>query len=186
MQERTKEKIRSVSESILLAVGAVGLLSIASMAPNAVQLLKYLDPSKRKIKLYELNLNTRRLLDKKLIRKVQDGTHEFLEITEKGRFAIIKHQIEGLKNSKNSKWDKRYRVVIFDIAEYKRKVRDRLRNILRGFGFLCLQGSVWIYPYDCNEIIVLLKEYLKLDREIIYMTVDSIENDKWLRKNFDL
>ena len=51
----------------------------------------------------------------------------------------------------------KYRVIIFDISEMRRKDRDKLRRIIRGFGFICLQNSVWVYPYHCQEIIELLK-----------------------------
>ena len=58
--------------------------------------------------------------------------------------------------------------------------------MLRSFGFICLQNSVWVYPYECQEIIDLLKQYLELKEEALYMTVESIENDKWLKKEFEL
>ena len=77
-------------------------------------------------------------------------------------------------------------MIIFDISEMRRKDRDKLRRIIRGFGFICLQNSVWVYPYHCQEIIELLKKYLELKGEVIYMTVDSIENDDWLLKSFKL
>ena len=57
---------------------------------------------------------------------------------------------------------------------------------MRSFGFVCLQQSVWVYPYHCQEIIELLKQYLELNVEVIYMLVDLIEGDEWLKKEFQL
>jgi len=51
---------------------------------------------------------------------------------------------------------------------------------------VCLQQSVWVYPYHCQEIIELLKQYLELNVEVIYMLVDLIEGDEWLKKEFQL
>ncbi len=126
------------------------------------------------------------MLERGLLEIKEDEDYKYLEITEKGRNLLLKYQVESLAKYKPNKWDKKYRVVIFDISEQLRKMRDRLREILRSFGFVQLQASVWVYPYECKEIIDLLKQYLRLKGEVIYMTVDSIENDDWLRKNFEI
>lgn len=99
---------------------------------------------------------------------------------------LLKLELGGLAKNKPKKWDRKYRVVIFDIPEATRKVRDDLRRTIKGFGFICLQKSVWIYPYPCQDIIELLNKYLGIHGEMIYMTVDSIENDKWLKNIFNL
>ena len=188
MKEKTKEKIISISQTVLLVVGAAGFIATAAVAPNAIQLFKHFGPLKKdwKIKTYELNLNINRLIERGLIKIKEDRTHEFLEITDKGKRVLLKYKLEGLSKERPKNWDKKYRVVIFDIAEQNRKTRDKLRIMLRSFGFICLQGSVWVYPYHCEEIISLLKEYLHLGTQVVYMTVDSIENDRWLKKSFDL
>lgn len=185
MREETKEKVISISKDILLTVGILGLVPVAVLAGNSVQLLKPL-LKKRKIKLYDLNRNIKRLLKRDLLVIKENNNHRFLEVTKKGRELIWRYKLEGLIQNKPPRWDKKYRVIIFDISEIARKYRDKLRRIIRGFGFVCLQDSVWIYPYPCDEIIELLKKYLGLKEEVIYMTVDSIENDKWLKKIFHL
>ncbi len=187
MKEETKEKVLSASKTLLLIVGALGLVFVAAAAGNAVQLLKYTPIMKRsKLKVFEINQGIKRLLNRGLIEIKEDENYKFLEVTEKGRHLLLKYQLEGLILNKPPKWDKKYRVVIFDVSEQRKKTRDRLRDILRSFGFVCLQGSVWVYPYDCEEIIDLLKQYLSLDKEVIYMTVESIQNDKQLKENFNL
>jgi DNA-binding transcriptional regulator PaaX len=77
-------------------------------------------------------------------------------------------------------------VIIFDISEGKRGLRDRLRYFLVTMGFLRLQASVWVFPYDCSEFISLLKADLKIGRDVLYMVVDSIECDDNLKRSFGL
>ena len=84
------------------------------------------------------------------------------------------------------KWDKKWRVIIFDIPEKKKRVREQVRLILSTAGFIRLQDSVWVYPYDCEDIIGLLKADLGVGKNILYMIVDEIENDKHLREHFNL
>ena len=66
------------------------------------------------------------------------------------------------------------------------KIRDRLRITMRGLGFARLQNSVWVYPYDCEDLMALLKADLKLGVAVLYMVVEHIENDKHLRAQFAL
>lgn len=188
MKEETKERLVSVSKAILLTVGILGFVAIAAVAGNAVQLLKYtpLGGKRQKLKIYEINKNIKLLIKRDLIMEKEDKDYKYLEITPKGRRLLLKYEMEGLSEEKPKKWDHKYRVVIFDISEYRKKTRDQLRKILVNFDFVCLQDSVWVYPYHCQEIIELLKKYLELKEEVIYMVVDSIENDKWLKERFKL
>lgn len=187
MKKETKEKIASVSKDILITIGVLGFVTVAAVAGNAVQLLKYTDlTKKRKIKTFEINREIKRLLERNLITIKEDKDHKFLEITPHGKKLLLKYELEGLYKTKPEKWDGKYRVIIFDISENKRGIRDKLRVAIRGFGFVSLQQSVWVYPYPCQDIIELLKKYLEIETEVIYMTVDSIENDKWLRDIFKL
>lgn len=188
MRDETKKKLASVGKDILITVGILGFVAIAAVSGNAVQLLKYtpLGNNRRRYKTYEINRSIKKLLDKGFMSKKSHKNIESLVITEKGKKLLQKYELESLVKEKPPKWDKKFRVVIFDISEQRKKTRDRLRMKLRSFGFLCLQNSVWIYPYDCQEIIELLKQYLELKGEVIYMSVDSIENDAWLIESFGL
>ena len=49
-----------------------------------------------------------------------------------------------------------------------------------------LQDSVWVFPYDCEDFIALLKAELKIGAAVLYMVVEHIENDKHLRSHFGL
>ena len=53
-------------------------------------------------------------------------------------------------------------------------------------GFVRLQDSVWVYPYDCEDLIVLLKADFKIGKDVLYMIVDEMEGDTHLRKEFGL
>ena len=95
-------------------------------------------------------------------------------------------QMLDYKIKRPRKWDKKWRVVIFDIPEKKNRVRDRVREILSAAGFQKLQNSVWVYPYDCEDVIGLMKTKLGIGKYLLYMIVDQIENDRFLRMDFDL
>lgn len=51
------------------------------------------------------------------------------------------------------RWGSRWTMVLFDIPERNKKIRDILRYKLKGLGFGMMQGSVWVRPADvANEI----------------------------------
>ena len=77
-------------------------------------------------------------------------------------------------------------MLIFDIPEYRKGTRDKIRYTLQTIGFVHLQHSVWIYPYDCEDLITLLKADFRIGRDMLYMIVDSLEGDATIKKRFGL
>ena len=91
-----------------------------------------------------------------------------------------------LVDTKPKKWDRRYRMVMFDIPERRNRIRKLLRFEMQEVGFLRIQDSVWVYPFDCEEFISLLKADLRIGKDVLYAVVEEIENDKWIRQHFNL
>jgi CRISPR-associated endonuclease Cas2 len=87
---------------------------------------------------------------------------------------------------KPKRWDGHWRVVLFDIPERRRGVRNRLRLFMQEYGFVRLQDSVWIYPYDCEDLIALAKANFRIGVDVLYMIVARLERDTYLRKHFGL
>ena len=74
----------------------------------------------------------------------------------------------------------------FRIPEKKKRAREQVRQILSSAGFIRLQNSVWVFPYDCEDVIGLMKTDLGIGKNLLYMIVDQIENDRHLRIEFGL
>jgi DNA-binding transcriptional regulator PaaX len=108
------------------------------------------------------------------------------ELTPKGRIEIIK--IILWKKLENKKWDGKWRVIIFDIPEMSRRDRDFLRRELKWIGFIELQKSVWIFPYDMEkELMALLKLWkLEFKGDIRFLIVEKITEEEKLKKHFNL
>lgn len=53
--------------------------------------------------------------------------------------------------SLTKRWDKKWLIVVFDISEKSKAVRDRFRNKLKSVGFGMLQESIWISPLSIGE-----------------------------------
>ena len=108
-------------------------------------------------------------------------------LTYKGREKIIK-QIIKEKKDKKIKWDGKWRAIIFDIPELNRRERASLRKELRWMGFIEVQKSVWIYPYNIEkELLTLLKLWQRdFKGDIRFLKIEKIVGDKDLKKHFKL
>ncbi|MFZ2303596.1 MAG: hypothetical protein WAV98_02270 [Minisyncoccia bacterium] len=185
LEEESKKRSKKgeIQKVILEAVAVAGILSIALVAPNVLVALRKLgvDVSGRKKEI--VSRSRKKLIDMGLL---EYNSHGYVRLTKKGEQKLHDLERNNYKIPKPKKWDKKWRVLIFDIKEERKSLRDRLRRTLFTIGFVRLQDSVWVYPYDCEDIITLFKADFKIGKDLLYMVVDMIENDKWLRKNFEL
>lgn len=175
-----------IQKSVLSTLAVAGLLLWSMAAPNTVQLLDKLG-GKRSARTYRLKRTATRLAERGLVCFVDRSGKRYLEITEQGRKMLaFEQQKMALQRRAKKRWDGRWRMIVFDIPEKYRATRDRLRTALRSLGFAQLQGSVWVYPHDCEEVTTLLKADLELGSNVLYVIVDRIEFDQRLRRHFKL
>lgn len=113
-----------------------------------------------------------------------DGRQAFL--TDSGR-AAIDDTIGRIRNSlKTKKWDKKWRIVSYDIPEKFKHLRDAVRSILKRAGFVKLHHSLWIFPHECGELTSLIHQETKLQKYMVYGIVEKIENESKLKTLFSL
>ena len=186
--EARKMRRRGYLKNALLASVAIsGVVLVAAIAPNALAQLRYLPAMKRAQLRYRAKTTLGRLAVQGLIEFEKKDGKSYARITPEGQKVLLLEQHKAsLRNVKKRRWDKRWRVIIFDIPERRRRTRDRLRITMSELGFVHLQDSVWVYPYDCEDLMALLKADLKIGVAVLYMVVEHIENDKHLRAQFAL
>ena len=96
-----------------------------------------------------------------------------IQLTEQGKRFIKAHQ-ESVRRFPYT-WDKKWRLVVFDIPEEKRKSRDHLRRYLKMLGFGKVQRSIWISPYNFTKIIRQYADRLKLSKYIFQITANDFQ-----------
>ncbi|MDP3740816.1 MAG: hypothetical protein Q8R08_00635 [bacterium] len=112
------------------------------------------------------------------------NNQSFFHLTPKGRLSFLKYL--HLEKLKIKKWDGRWRIVVFDIPEGRKKLRGYLRHRLKYLGFFPLQESVYIFPHPVPQE---LEQYLKenrLRKYCRYLTVDEIDGEQGLKQKFGL
>lgn len=97
-------------------------------------------------KRHEFNHLVWRNIKTGYIEKVVTNGIPYLRLTSSGKNKVKRDF--SLLRFQSAKWDKKWRVVIFDILELNRRTRDRMRIKLKELGFGMFQQSVYISPHD--------------------------------------
>lgn len=179
---RKKEKKKNLQHLILQTIAAAGVLSVALVAPNVLSALGRLGiiPNRRQ-KEY-VSSSASKLVKRGLL--YFDGKR--YRLTSEGEKLLRRWEFYEFDFPKPKKWDQKWRVLIFDIPEKRKNTRNQLTLLLRRAGLERLQDSVWVYPYDCEDVITLLKTDFGVGKNLLYLIVEELENDKYLRKHFEL
>ena len=175
-------RLSRINSAIIAMIAVGGALTVAAVAPNVLGAMGKLGLINSKQKEQSVRKSLSKLIDAEYV-VLKAGK---VRLTSKGeRFAALLG--EGRLAPKVPKhWDKKWRILIFDIPENRKLTRDRIRRTLVGLGFKHLQDSVWVYPYDCEDLITLLKADLRIGKDILYIIADTIEYDLPLRRHFGL
>ncbi|MEK7227464.1 MAG: CRISPR-associated endonuclease Cas2 [Patescibacteria group bacterium] len=185
LEEATRKNLRrtKMQEAILLVIVSSGRIGGDMLAKQVIDSLLDTDFSATSPRKSEIVKSAASRLSRKGLLIFENGHYS---PTAAGTKILDQWQMSNYRIKRPKRWDKKWRVIIFDIPEKKKKMRERVRKILSATGFIRLQDSVWVYPYDCEDVMGLMKTDLGIGKNLLYMIVDQIENDKYLRMDFNL
>ena len=112
-----------------------------------------------------------------------------LRLTEKGISRMINYKVEGINFTvgHNWRWDKKWRIIVFDIPERTRSARDILRGKLHEWGCCKIQNSVFVTPYNCEDELNWLIKVLNINNCVhIFLTTDLRLLNAKLLKHYKL
>lgn len=174
-------------QKILLLLMTLGTLSLTRSSRTYFHALKLATAAWREINDRNIDQVIRGLYRSKLIDilDLPDGTTR-MKLSEQGKTKVLFMQYESIRLHRLTRWDKKWRVVLFDIPEDKKGARDALRQKLTSLGFQELQKSVLIYPFPCRDELDFLIEYLGLRRYVRILEATDIDVTPHLKKRFQL
>ena len=94
-------------------------------------------------------------------------------ITPKGIDKVLKIKLKSTK--RNRRTDRKWIMMIFDIPERRRVLRDILRENLVLLGYQKLQMSVWVSPYDVLKETEGVVRRHELDSYVRVFLINEIE-----------
>jgi DNA-binding transcriptional regulator PaaX len=186
IQENTHKKRarkQQVKNSILAAVAVGGVVATAAVVPGlfvAFGQLQKMGLLPDMLKEESVKRAFMRMRKQNLI-GVKNGRYV---LTSKGELLLAQEGFLRAIQPVPRRWDGKWRVLIFDLPKTRNRERRQLREILHANGFVLLQKSVWVYPYPCDDFVAMIKTKLKIRPFVLYMIVDSIENQEHLEHEF--
>ena len=185
-----------MSKNILKGLLIAGTFAIASTSPTfakrlvpaLVREMKFRHNRKKHRKKMEKIYNSFYYMRRKgLIKMRYQGKQLHISLTKEGRKLAKKYSIDDLEIKKPRKWDKKWRVLMFDIKEEMKVRREALRGKLKELNFYQLQKSVWVCPYDFDREAETLRSFFGFNQEEMTTLIASkIENEKKLMSYFSL
>lgn len=180
-----------LSDKILLS-----LLTAGALAEEALDVLHQFSPRSVTKSLYtnadfsNFNKDRRiirntllRLASRKLIEIERIKKERSIKLTERG-LNLLFTKFPKIK-FKDWKWDGQWRVVVYDIEEETRRLRERFREFLKSLEFKLVQRSVWFSPYPIeNELAAFLEKENLWSKIMIFKTILEEEDNAKLIKNF--
>lgn len=166
----------------ILLLSLASLLDVAEEMRDPLGIMRFSYKSMygwvpRRYKLHNFNQLVSRSLRTHLIEKIEKGGEVYMRITSEGK-KTIKRDFPML-SLQNKPWDGKWRIVMFDVEEINKRVRNQLREKLKELGFGLLQKSVFISPHD------IMKDFLEFSetsgiKDYLYLleTKDLIVGNK--------
>jgi len=184
--ENKERKSVPIEKILLGTIATTGLLAVVAIAPGIGPALKMFGWGKKPYSKVYVQNAVSRLKNKGLIKFEYKEGKKYLRLTAEGKRKLSEFRDQKYTIKKPKKWDGKWRIVIFDIKETQKSIRDKLRKELLQIGFTRLQNSVWIYPYDCEEFIKMIKADHRIGKDILYVVAERVEYDKKFKHLFSL
>lgn len=182
--EKSESRYASVKK-VLTILGAGAVLSLSFLSPSALIIAKpFLDKKRedefnawKQFNQFYLKRTIQRLRKTKLVEIRRQNGEDIVILTKNGQRKILRYSLDSLSIEKPKYWDGQWRMILYDVSDTRKALRDIFRATLRALGFYQLQESVWIYPYPCEDQISFLREYYGVGNEVIYVIAKKLEDD---------
>lgn len=178
----TMGKIRTID---VLKVLAAGVIVVASpVLPPLPMILVGVHKAWKGIKKEDLGRIVKRLKKQEMITMREKDGKTLVELTEKGKRRLLEYDFENIER-KTKKRDGKWRLIIFDIPEGKKKNRDAFRRKLLQLDCVRLQDSVFVSAFPCKDEVDFLCHFLEISDYVTIVSLDRIERgEELLFKNY--
>lgn len=176
----------AVIDGVLRLTVTSGAIAAGLLVPNLlIGLEKPLEIFWKHLDKRERERELRRVVSYMKSNQLLKGDYEHgLQITEKGRKRLEQADFAHLRVKSRDRWDRQWRLVIYDIPETHKQGRNALTSKLNELGFYQLQRSTWLHPFPCRQVIAAISAHYKIDSYISYIKTSHIDNQEVIVKKF--
>jgi|SRR3989344_1295600 len=170
----------------LIATGGILTLTVILAGPNVLKILKAVKRDYDRFSKERIKRALRELERREIVSLQKQGYETYIKLTPEGERQILKYKIDEMKLRRSKHWDKKWRLVIFDIPEQLKKNRNAFSLTLRRVGAYPFQKSVFAYPDDCEDDIRFLTELYGVHPFVKYAEISRIDSEKILKHHFKI
>lgn len=190
VKQKTRTKRRKFGvlqrKALTLLLGGIAF-GLCQSPRKQWQIIKDVPKELERCNLQMFEYGLHRLVADRYIKMEDCGNGRYeAYLTREGRELAESFSLETLYIEKPDRWDKKWRIVFFDVQERYRRKRNALRFHLRRLGFREIQRSVFAHPYPCGEEIMRIAAYYKLLSCVHYAVADELSDSRRLRALFKL
>lgn len=171
----TKRLGKNQQKLLLLLMGGVAI-GLSQSPRQQYRVLREMAIEWRKLDQAHLRRIVDPLYKSKLVSKKvhKDGSISMI-LTERGKRHALQFHLDTLTIPVPKKWNGKWHVVMYDVPEEKRWLRIKLYTSLRMLGFVELQHSVFVHPYECTDQIEFLIEAHDAREYVRRLIADEID-----------
>jgi len=177
----------NIKEKILIMLLGGLALGLTQSPKKYFEILGEMSNELKGVNKFNIKRSVKNLYRSGLLKEVKnkDGTISMI-LSDKGKRAAEIYSIDDLKINRPKEWDGNWRVVIFDVPERIKQVREALRMHLRNLGFYELQKSVFVCPYPCADEINQIINFYDASEYVRVLMTHSIDNEGELKEKFGI
>ncbi|HEY4510621.1 MAG TPA: hypothetical protein VJJ73_02185 [Candidatus Paceibacterota bacterium] len=186
-RNREKRFYSPTKQKILLLLAAGVALSFTRSPKANNRVLKSLSKEWKYIRRDYLYRTLDEFYNNRLIawEEEADGSIRAI-LAERGEKRILKFRLDQMEIRKPKQWDKKWRIVFFDIPEKMKLGRNALREKLKELGFCEAQKSIYLFPHECKDEIDFIVEFFDARRFVHYAEVSNLTNEAKFKLHFSL
>lgn len=192
MKNVNKLKVRKVKavtnpiiKNMLTTCAVAGVVGAVIVAPNSAQafsiFIKKSDEKNNKAKRFNEHAKRSGYFETEQV----SANRYAIKLTQKGSSVARNLIFDDYKIPKPPDWDGKWHLLMFDISEQNRLLRDALRAKIAELGMVLIQNSVYVYPYPINDFIdnlhIVYPESTKL---VLHATATQIDGEDQLIERF--
>ena len=187
VRRKRKSLVGPVQKKILLLLLGGFVLSCTRSVKKQWRIVKGIQESWRDISRQAAERAVSALYETKLLEAEEgkDGTITLI-LNEDGKRRALTYHIRYTKIKPTGFWDKKWRIIMYDIPEHEKGIRDAFRDHLTQLGIRKLQHSAGIYPFDCKNEVDFFIELLDIRKHVRFIAADSIDDAAYWKRKFNL
>lgn len=185
--KKPRRRIGAKQQKILLLLLGGLILGLSRSPSRQLYVFRKMRKEWKEIDKRTLNEAINNLYRSKLVetKDNSDGTLT-LVLSKEGKQVALRYDLDNIAIKSPNNWDGKWRMVMFDVPEKLKHVRDALRMHFKNMGFYEFQKSVFVHPHPCNNEIEYIVEFYNAHRYIRFVVATEIDNALALKKHFYL